>query len=133
MRLMATSVARREIRAHVSEPFWYIHAMYRAPEGQACVLHWQRERLFDHVVATILYDTCMEEPTATVTKVLVLSCPPAGCLPFPHLFDIPTPRDVISLLCILLLQLDCPPPCQSMSISVSAAPIFQTVIITKKI
>jgi DNA topoisomerase-3 len=53
----------------VAEPFWYIYAMYRAPEGQSCVLHWQRDRLYDHVIATILYETCVEAPTATVTKV----------------------------------------------------------------
>ncbi|CAL8463456.1 g2990 [Coccomyxa elongata] len=58
-----------EIRAHVAEPFWYIYAMYRAPEGQSCVLHWQRDRLYDHTIATILYETCVDAPMATVTKV----------------------------------------------------------------
>ncbi len=59
----------REIQAHVAEPFWYIYAMYRAPEGQSCTLHWQRDRLYDHVIATILYETCVDAPLATVTKV----------------------------------------------------------------
>ncbi|EIE27522.1 prokaryotic type I DNA topoisomerase [Coccomyxa subellipsoidea C-169] len=58
-----------EIQAHVAEPFWYIYAMYRAPEGQSCTLHWQRDRLYDHVIATILYETCVDAPLATVTKV----------------------------------------------------------------
>lgn len=62
----------------MAEPFWYMYAMYRAPEGQSCVLHWQRDRLYDHTVATILYETCVDAPMATVTKVSC-SCTHCSC------------------------------------------------------
>ncbi|CAK0738823.1 hypothetical protein CVIRNUC_001098 [Coccomyxa viridis] len=58
-----------EIRAHVAEPFWYIHVTYRAPEGQQCTFHWRRGHLFDHAVATVLYEMCVEAPLATITRV----------------------------------------------------------------
>ncbi len=62
-------VVCREIRAHVAEPFWYIHVTYRAPEGQQCTFHWRRGHLFDHAVATVLYEMCVEAPLATITRV----------------------------------------------------------------
>ena len=58
----------REIRAHVAEPFWYIHAAYRPPQGQACSFAWQRGHIYDHAIATVLYEACCEAPLATVTK-----------------------------------------------------------------
>ena len=59
----------REIRAHVAEPFWYLHVTYRAPEGQQCAFHWRRGHIFDHAVATVLYEMCVEAPLATITRV----------------------------------------------------------------
>ena len=59
----------REIRAHIAEPFWYIHVTYRAPEGQQCTFHWRRGHIFDHAVATVLYEMCVEAPLATITRV----------------------------------------------------------------
>ena len=58
----------REIRSHVPEPFWYIHVSYRAPEGQACAFTWARGHIYDHAVATMLYETCVDEPLATVIR-----------------------------------------------------------------
>ena len=51
------------------EPFWYIHVAYRAPEGQQCTFHWRRGHLFDHAVATVLYEMCVEAPLASITRV----------------------------------------------------------------
>ena len=65
--MRAAGVAR-EIRAHVPEPFWYIHVSYRAPEGQACAFTWARGHIYDHAVATVLYETCVDAPLATVTR-----------------------------------------------------------------
>ena len=62
----------REIRAHIAEPFWYIHVMYRAPAGQQCTFHWRRGHIFDHPVATVLYEQCVQSPTAKITKVCTL-------------------------------------------------------------
>ncbi len=50
----------REIRAHVSEPFWYIHVMYRTPEGQQCTFSWRRGHIYDHAIATVLYENCVD-------------------------------------------------------------------------
>ena len=58
----------REIRAHVAERFWYIHAAYRSPEGHACAFTWQRGHIFDHAIAAVLYETCVDAPQATITK-----------------------------------------------------------------
>ena len=69
----------REIEAHVSEPFWYIHVSYKAPkEPKACDFTWDRARLFDHPAATMLYEICVENPMATVLKV-------CGSAPVPSL------------------------------------------------
>jgi DNA topoisomerase-3 len=79
----------REIQSHIPEPFWYIAVSYRpdpANEGQqqqqqqqqgpqqrrqgqpSCEFKWARDRLFDQGVATLLYEQCAEEPTATVMQ-----------------------------------------------------------------
>lgn len=59
----------REIRAHVSEPFWYIYVMYRTPEGQQCTFSWRRGHIYDHAIATVLYENCVDESTARIAKV----------------------------------------------------------------
>lgn len=59
----------REIRAHVSEPFWYIYVMYRTPEGQQCTFSWRRGHIYDHVIATVLYENCVDSPKARIAKV----------------------------------------------------------------
>jgi hypothetical protein len=64
----------REIRSHVAEPFWFIHAAYRPPQGQACTFAWQRGHIYDHAVATVLYEACCEAPLATITKAWLLTC-----------------------------------------------------------
>lgn len=67
-----SSSSRREIQSHVAERFWYIHMSYQAPGasgGGRCSFEWRRGRLFDHVAATVLYEVCCEEPTATILRV----------------------------------------------------------------
>eukprot|EP00775_Hariotina_reticulata_P013627 gene13627-13753_t len=71
-----------EIQSHVAEPFWLIHVSYRPPaEPQqqqhqqpqqpqpGCDFKWTRDRLFDVDVATMLYEECVQQPTATVMQV----------------------------------------------------------------
>ena len=38
-------------------------------DSKSCEFQWERGRLFDHTAAVILYEMCMEDPTATVLKV----------------------------------------------------------------
>ena len=59
----------REIRAHIAEPFWYIYVMYQTPEGQRCTFNWRRVHIYDHAIATVMYETCVEAPTAKIIKV----------------------------------------------------------------
>jgi len=75
-------VAAREIQSHVAEPFWFIHVSYRPPPDPAqqqqqqpgCDFKWARDRLFDVDVATMLYEACALQPTATVMQVRQLIC-----------------------------------------------------------
>ena len=63
------AVLCREIQSHISEPFWHLHCTLRTPDSKSCEFQWERGRLFDHTAAVILYEMCMEDPTATVLKV----------------------------------------------------------------
>lgn len=67
----------REIQAHVPEDFWYIQVTHTGTDKRPCDFSWDRGRLFDHTAATILYELCVEQPLATVTKV---SLPAATCV-----------------------------------------------------
>ncbi|CAN1250035.1 DNA topoisomerase 3-alpha [Linum perenne] len=57
-----------EIQSHEPEEFWTINCTYNSDEGIA-TFNWIRGHLFDYVSAVALYEMCVEEPTATVTKV----------------------------------------------------------------
>ncbi|PKI79440.1 hypothetical protein CRG98_000187 [Punica granatum] len=57
-----------EIQAHEPEEFWTINCSHRSEEGLA-TFNWTRGHLFDYTCAVILYEMCVEEPSATVTKV----------------------------------------------------------------
>ncbi|CAN1231064.1 DNA topoisomerase 3-alpha [Linum grandiflorum] len=57
-----------EIQSHEPEEFWTINCTYTSDEGNA-TFNWIRGHLFDYVSAVALYEMCVEEPTATVTKV----------------------------------------------------------------
>lgn len=66
---MGPALLCREIQSHISEPFWHMHCTLRTPDSKSCEFQWERGRLFDHTAAVILYEMCMEDPTATVLKV----------------------------------------------------------------
>ncbi|XP_048233864.1 DNA topoisomerase 3-alpha isoform X7 [Ricinus communis] len=57
-----------EIQSHESEEFWTINCSHTSVEGIAN-FSWMRGHLFDYTSAVILYELCVLEPTATVTKV----------------------------------------------------------------
>jgi DNA topoisomerase III len=46
--------------------------MKHAHAGKVTEFHWARGRLFDYHIAVVLYQMCLEEPVATVTKVSLL-------------------------------------------------------------
>ncbi|MED6216586.1 DNA topoisomerase 3-alpha [Stylosanthes scabra] len=57
-----------EIQAHEPEEFWTINCSHRSDEGLAN-FNWMRGHLFDYTCAVVIYEMCIEEPTATVTDV----------------------------------------------------------------
>ncbi|RDY10657.1 DNA topoisomerase 3-alpha, partial [Mucuna pruriens] len=67
-----------EIQAHEPEEFWSINCSHKSDEGIAnfswmlgCNLNsfGRRGHLFDYTCAAIIYEMCIEEPTATVTNI----------------------------------------------------------------
>ena len=68
----------REIQAHIAEDFWHIQVTHTGDDHKRCDFSWERGRLFDHTAATVLYEMCVEEPQATVTKA---STTPPCCVP----------------------------------------------------
>ncbi|KAJ7962641.1 DNA topoisomerase [Quillaja saponaria] len=57
-----------EIQSHEPEEFWTINCSHRSDEGLA-TFNWMRGNMFDYTSAVIIYEMCVEEPTATVTNV----------------------------------------------------------------
>lgn len=57
-----------EIQAHEPEEFWSINCAHES-EGRIAKFGWMRGHLFDYTCAVIIYEMCVEEPTATVTNV----------------------------------------------------------------
>ncbi|XP_021641234.1 DNA topoisomerase 3-alpha isoform X3 [Hevea brasiliensis] len=57
-----------EIQSHEPEEFWTINCSHTTDEGIA-TFSWMRGHLFDYTSAVILYEMCVQEPAATVTKV----------------------------------------------------------------
>ncbi|KAF3440617.1 hypothetical protein FNV43_RR18901 [Rhamnella rubrinervis] len=57
-----------EIQSHVAEEFWTINCSHKADEG-IISFSWMRGHLFDYACALVIYEMCVQEPTATVTKV----------------------------------------------------------------
>ena len=60
---------RREIKAHVPEQFWRIVLKHQEANKPATEFTWARGRLFDHAIATLLYELCLDAGEALVTKV----------------------------------------------------------------
>ncbi|XP_027942134.1 DNA topoisomerase 3-alpha isoform X2 [Vigna unguiculata] len=57
-----------EIQAHEPEQFWFINCAHDS-DGRIAKFSWMRGHLFDYTCAVIIYEMCVEEPTATVTNV----------------------------------------------------------------
>ncbi|XP_047970026.1 DNA topoisomerase 3-alpha isoform X1 [Salvia hispanica] len=57
-----------EIQAHQPEEFWTINCTHNSEEGTA-TFNWMRGHLFEYTCAAIIYEMCVQEPTATVTNV----------------------------------------------------------------
>ncbi|OVA03617.1 DNA topoisomerase [Macleaya cordata] len=57
-----------EIQAHEPEEFWTINCTHTSEDGTA-TFNWMRGHMFDYSCAVIIYEMCVQEPTATVTKV----------------------------------------------------------------
>ncbi|MQM05089.1 hypothetical protein Taro_037894 [Colocasia esculenta] len=60
-----------EIQAHEPEEFWTINCSHTSDDGTA-IFNWMyslRGRLFDYTCSVILYEMCVEQPTATVKNV----------------------------------------------------------------
>ncbi|XP_073018547.1 DNA topoisomerase 3-alpha isoform X1 [Primulina eburnea] len=57
-----------EIQSHEPEEFWTINCTHNSDEGTA-TFSWMRGHLFDYTCATILYELCALESTATVINV----------------------------------------------------------------
>ncbi|KAF8018677.1 hypothetical protein BT93_H3544 [Corymbia citriodora subsp. variegata] len=57
-----------EIQSHEPEEFWTINCSHKSEEGIA-TFNWARGHLFDYTCAVIIYEMCVEEPSATVTRV----------------------------------------------------------------
>ncbi|KAI3451633.1 hypothetical protein Pfo_008298 [Paulownia fortunei] len=58
-----------EIQSHEPEEFWTINCTHNSEEGTATFNWIRRGHLFDYTCATIIYEMCVQEPTATVTNV----------------------------------------------------------------
>ncbi|KAF3347640.1 hypothetical protein BJF96_g9200 [Verticillium dahliae] len=56
------------VKNFVPEQFWSIHVNH-TQEGKKVKFAWSRNRLFDRMAVTILYERCIQARTAKVTKV----------------------------------------------------------------
>ncbi|KAL4352305.1 hypothetical protein GQ457_06G034590 [Hibiscus cannabinus] len=57
-----------EVQSHEPEEFWTINCSHKSDEGVA-TFNWMRGHLFDYTCAVIVYEMCVQEPNATVSKV----------------------------------------------------------------
>ncbi|CAK9183679.1 unnamed protein product [Ilex paraguariensis] len=57
-----------EIQSHEPEEFWTLNFTHNSQEGTA-IFNWMRGHLFDYTCAVIIYEMCVQDPLATVSKV----------------------------------------------------------------
>ncbi|KMZ73897.1 DNA topoisomerase [Zostera marina] len=57
-----------EIQSHEPEDFWTINCSH-VIDGATASFKWKRDRLFDFACSIVIYEICVEEPTATVKTV----------------------------------------------------------------
>ncbi|KAM7513869.1 hypothetical protein LguiA_003452 [Lonicera macranthoides] len=53
-----------EIQSHEPEEFWTINCTHNSDEGTA-TFNWMRGHLFDYTCAVVIYEMCVQEPTAS--------------------------------------------------------------------
>uniref|UniRef100_A0A672HE87 DNA topoisomerase n=1 Tax=Salarias fasciatus TaxID=181472 RepID=A0A672HE87_SALFA len=58
----------KAIQAFIPENFYKIKVLHEVEEDKV-EFSWKRHRLFNHTACLVLYQICMEDPTATVTSV----------------------------------------------------------------
>ncbi|XP_075686737.1 DNA topoisomerase 3-alpha isoform X1 [Rhinoderma darwinii] len=58
----------KAIQAFIPETFFKIKVTHEHEDG-AVEFNWKRNRLFNHTACLVLYQICMEDPTATVVQV----------------------------------------------------------------
>lgn len=69
-----------QVEAFVPEPFWYL-SLEVVKDNKTVVFKWDRVRLFDQAVCTILYEQCLNDAAARVTH--VQTKPTTKYRPFP--------------------------------------------------
>ncbi|KAF4360659.1 hypothetical protein F8388_011294 [Cannabis sativa] len=57
-----------EVQSHEPEEFWVINCSHKSDEGIS-TFNWMRGHLFDYTCTVVIYEMCVQEPTATVTNV----------------------------------------------------------------
>ncbi|XP_062093553.1 DNA topoisomerase 3-alpha [Humulus lupulus] len=57
-----------EVQSHEPEEFWVINCSHKSDEGIA-TFNWMRGHLFDYTCTVVIYEMCVQEPTAIVTDV----------------------------------------------------------------
>uniref|UniRef100_A0A3B3TBR1 DNA topoisomerase n=1 Tax=Paramormyrops kingsleyae TaxID=1676925 RepID=A0A3B3TBR1_9TELE len=59
----------KAIQAFITENFFKIRVTHKMEEEEEVEFSWKRNRLFNHTACLVLYQICMEDPTATVTGI----------------------------------------------------------------
>lgn len=59
----------KAIQAFIPETFFKIKVVHEPNEEESVEFNWKRHRLFNHTACLVLYQMCMEEPTAKVISV----------------------------------------------------------------
>ncbi|KAG5279433.1 hypothetical protein AALO_G00077730 [Alosa alosa] len=59
----------KSIQAFIPETFFKIKVLHEPNEEEMVEFVWKRHRLFSHTACLVLYQICMEDPTATVVAV----------------------------------------------------------------
>ncbi|RIB15145.1 prokaryotic type I DNA topoisomerase [Gigaspora rosea] len=57
-----------KVQSFVTEIFWKIYVALER-DGSMVEFHWMRNHLFDRLACVIIYEKCLENPTATVVEV----------------------------------------------------------------
>ncbi|XP_035205425.1 DNA topoisomerase 3-alpha-like, partial [Stegodyphus dumicola] len=58
----------KQVQAFIPEPFWKLKVTHKK-DDTVTEFSWKRGRLFDHTACLVLYQMCLEEPTARVVDI----------------------------------------------------------------